>query len=57
MSLIPRVAELGRQRPAFRDYLRQSPLCDGKGLTACLEETFTGMFDRWQKEKSGRAKT
>jgi len=40
--------ELRRQlRPGQRSRMAASPLCDAKGLTRCLEEAFTTMYDRW----------
>ncbi|MBI3901319.1 MAG: tetratricopeptide repeat protein, partial [Nitrosomonadales bacterium] len=34
-------------RPAQREQMSMSPLCDAKGLATCLEDAYIEMFGRW----------
>ncbi|MBI3898548.1 MAG: tetratricopeptide repeat protein [Gammaproteobacteria bacterium] len=35
-------------RPAQRERMSASPLCDAKGLAACLEDAYIEMYGQWQ---------
>jgi predicted O-linked N-acetylglucosamine transferase (SPINDLY family) len=38
-------------RPAQRERMARSPLCDARGLARSLEDAYFEMFGRWYKEK------
>jgi protein O-GlcNAc transferase len=40
-------------RPAQRDQMASSPLCDAKGLAMSLEHAYFEMFERWLRKQNG----
>ncbi|REK10448.1 MAG: tetratricopeptide repeat protein [Planctomycetota bacterium] len=46
---LPRLAEY---RATLRDRMAASPLCDFRGFTANLEETYRGMWEDWLQQQS-----
>jgi predicted O-linked N-acetylglucosamine transferase (SPINDLY family) len=41
------LGRLARLRAGLRGMMRDSPLCDGRGLTRSLEEAYRVMWRRW----------
>lgn len=39
-------------RPAQRDRMASSPLCDAHGMAVALEEAYVAMFERWRENRT-----
>ncbi|MHB8970183.1 MAG: tetratricopeptide repeat protein [Pirellulaceae bacterium] len=55
---VAKVVSLGRDaelrtrlRATQRERMRESPVCDGRGMARALEDAFEAMFDIWWKKK------
>ena len=55
---VAKVVSLGRDeelrtqlRSTQRERMRESPLCDGRGMARALEDAFEAMFDKWWTRK------